>query len=80
MVEDDIRMVLDEYDSSFITYELELGIHAFKDLSKALFNILKPEDEEFNNTIFIEFDNISMETKLVVRAGNIAIRFDEKCF
>ena len=26
LVEDDIRLVLDEYNSSFITYELEPGI------------------------------------------------------
>ena len=78
LVEDDIRLVLDEYVSSFITYELELGIHAFKGLSEALFNILKPEDEEFNNTNVIEFDNITMKTKLVVRAGIVAMKLDEK--
>ena len=33
LVEDDIKLVLDEYNSSFITYELTPGIHAFKDLS-----------------------------------------------
>ena len=73
-------MVLDEHNSSFNTYELELGIHAFKDLPEALFNIHKPEDEEFNNTIVIEFDNITMKTKLVVRTGIVAIRFDKKRF
>ena len=29
LVEDDIKMVLDEYNSSFITYELEPGIYTF---------------------------------------------------
>ena len=40
LVEDDIRLVLDEFNSSFITYEIEPGLYTFKDLSKALYNIL----------------------------------------
>ena len=43
LVEDDIRLVLDEYNSSFITYELDSGIYTFKDISEALFNILQSE-------------------------------------
>ena len=43
LVEDDIKLVLDEYNSSFITYELEPGIYAFKDISEALFNILQSD-------------------------------------
>ena len=39
LVEDDIKLVLDEYNSSFITYELQPGIYTFKDISEALFNI-----------------------------------------
>ena len=34
LVEDDIRLVLDEYNSSSITYELQPGIYTFKDLSE----------------------------------------------
>ena len=40
LVEDDVRMVLDEYKSSFITYKITPGIYTFKDLSKALFTFL----------------------------------------
>ena len=43
LVEDDIKLILDEYNSDFITYELDPGIYTFKDLSEALFNILQPE-------------------------------------
>ena len=39
LVKDDIKLVLDEYNSSFITYELQPGIYTFKDISEALFNI-----------------------------------------
>ena len=43
LVEDDIELVLDEYTSSFIPYELTPGIYTFKDISQALFNILQPK-------------------------------------
>ena len=73
-------MVLDEYKSTLITYELEPGVHTFKDLSKAHFNILQPEYELFNISVDIEFDDLTMKSKLVVRSGIIATRFDEKSF
>ena len=34
LVEDDIKLVLDEYNSSFITYELDPGIYTFKGFPK----------------------------------------------
>ena len=80
LVEDDIKLVLDEYNSSFITYELEPGIYTFKDISEALFNILQTEYPGSSNVIIIEYDDITGKTKLVVRDGIIAIRFDEKSF
>ena len=43
LVQDDVKVVLDEYNSSFITYELDPGIYTFKDTSEALFNILQSE-------------------------------------
>ena len=33
VVEDDVRLVLDEYNSSSVTYEIEPGINFFKDFS-----------------------------------------------
>ena len=80
LVEDDIKLVLDEYNSSFITYELQPGIYTFKDNSEALFNILQSEYPGPSNVIDIEYDDITMKTILVVRFGIIAIRFDEKSF
>ena len=80
LVEDDIKLVLDEYNSSFITYELEPGIYTFKDISEALFNILQSEYPGPSKVIDIEYDDITMKTKLVVNIGIIAIRFDEKSF
>ena len=80
LIEDDAKLVLDEYNSSFITYELQPGIYTFKDISEALFNILQSEYPVPSNTIVIEFDDITRKTKLVVNSGIIAIRFDEKSF
>ena len=37
LVEDDIELVLDEYNSSFVTYKIEPGIYSYRDLSEALF-------------------------------------------
>ena len=80
LVESDINLVLDDYNSSFDTYELDLGIYSYKDLSEALFNILQHEYPSSNSEILIRLDDITRKTKLVVRPGIIAIRFDEKSF
>ena len=79
LVVDDIGLVLDEYNSSFITYELPPGIDIFKDLSEFLaLNIQRENDP--SHSINIEVDDITMKTKLVVRSSIVAIRFDEKSF
>ena len=80
LIEDDTKLVLDEYNSSFITYELDPGLYTFKDFSEALFNILQSEYPGPSNVIDIEYDDITMKTKMVVKSGIIAIRFDEKSF
>ena len=54
LIEDDIKLVLDEHNSNFITYELEPGIYTFKDISEALLNILQSEYPEPSNVINIE--------------------------
>ena len=80
LVEDDIKLVLDENKSSFTTYELTPGIYTFKDNSEALFNILQLEYPESSSEIVIGFADITRKTKLVVKSGIIALRFDEKSF
>ena len=80
LVEDDIKLVLDENNSSFLTYELQPGFYTFKDDSEALFNILQTEYLGPSNVIDIKYDDCTMKTKLVLKSGIIAIRFDEKSF
>ena len=78
--EDDIKLVLAEDNSSFITSEVTPGIHTFKDISEALFKILQSEYPGPSNVIDIEYDDITMKSKLFERFGNIAINFDGKSF
>ena len=80
LVEDDISLVLDKYNSIFITYELQPGISTSKDLSEALFNILQSEYPGPSNVIDIEFDHLTRKSKLLVRNSIIAMRFDEMSF
>ena len=80
LIEDDIKLVLVEYNSSFITYELQPGIYTFKDISEALFNILQFEYPQSNSEILIRLDDVTRKTKLVVNRGIKAVRFDEKSF
>ena len=78
LVENNIRLVLDEYNSNFNTYELQPGIYTFNDLSKALFNILQTNYPASSSEIVFEFDDITRKTKLVVKSGIIAVSFVEK--
>ena len=80
LVEDDIKLVLDEYNSSFISSELQPGIYRFKDLSQFLLTFLQPEYPGATNTNDIKFDDIGRKTKLIVNSGIIAKRFDDKWF
>ena len=80
LIEDDVKMVLDEYNSSFFTYELETGIYSYREISEALFNILQLEYPSSDSKTLLRLDDITRKTKLVVDSGIIAIRFDEKSF
>ena len=80
LIEDDIKLFLDEYNSNFVTYELQPGKYTFKDISEALFNILRSKYPGPSNVIVIEYDDITMKTKWDVKSGVIAVKFDEKSF
>ena len=80
LVESDVKVVLEEYNSNFVTYELEPGIYSYRDIAEAVFYILQSEYPQSNSEILIRRDDITRKTKLVVRSGIIAIRFDEKSF
>ena len=76
LVENDIKLVLEEYNSSFITYKLDPGIYSYKDFAIALYYILQSEYPQSGSEILNRLDDITRKTKLLVRSGIIAIRFD----
>ena len=53
LIEDYVKLVLDEYNSSFNTDEIQPGIYTFKDISGPLFNILQTENPGPSNVIVI---------------------------
>ena len=80
LIGDDMKLVLDEYNSSFITYELEPGIYSYRGISEALFYILQSEYPQSDSEILIRLDDVTRKTKLIVNSGIIAKRFDENSF
>ena len=80
--EEDIQLILKEYNSHFITYELTPGIYTIQDISDALQTFSGHEE-----TIQIEYDDISMRTTLVLEFRNEeakfalgTLRFDKQSF
>ena len=71
-VEDDVSLVLDEHNSSFITYEISHGIYTFQDISEVLLNFFQSEYKGDFNKFVIEFDDITRKIKLIVGPGIIA--------
>ena len=82
LLEEDIQLILKEYNSHFITYEITPGIYTFQDISDAI--------QTFSGhmeIIQIEYDDISMKTKIILKyiGGQQmfvlgTLRFDERSF
>ena len=81
---EDIQLILKQYNSHFITYELAPGIYTIQDISDAI-HIFSGHSE----IIQIEYDDISMKTKIILKFKNNngkakfglgTLRFDEKSF
>ena len=76
--EENIRLILKQYNEKFITYELDPGNYTIEDLHKAVY---KFGDHE--GTLQIEYDDLKKKAKLVLnRFGNTfgTLRFDKKSF
>ena len=75
---DDIQLILKQYSSTFITYELSPGIYSIKKNSEAIHPL-----GDHEGTLKNQYDDISMKTKLVlIRFGLTfgTLRFDAKSF
>ena len=80
--EKDIQLILKEYNSHFITYELPPGIYSIQDISDTIYNFTINKE-----SIQVEYDDICMKTKIILKYfGNRkkfvlgTLRFDQTSF
>ena len=81
--EEDIQLILKDYNSHFITYELTPGIYTIQDISDSIQTFSGHKE-----TIQLEYDDISMKKKIILRFKNNekglfalgTLRFDENSF
>ena len=80
--EEDTQLILKEYNSHFITYELTPGICTIQDISDAIQTFSGHEE-----SIQLEYDDISMRTTIVLKFKNEkakfasgTLRFDKQSF
>ena len=76
--DDDIRLILKQYNANFVTYELSPGIYTIKDISEAVQPL---GDHEGTNKI--EYDDNTMKTKFIFTRLALTfgtLRFDEESF
>ena len=70
-------MILEHYNSNFVTYELSSGIYTINDISDAVYTM------DHEGTLKIGYDDISMKTKLILtRFGGTfgTLKLDNKFF
>ena len=76
--EDNIRLILKQYNEKFITYELDPGNYTIEDIRKAVYPL-----GDHEGTLQIEYDDLNKKVKLILtRFGRSfgTLRFDEKSF
>ena len=80
--EKDIQLILKQYNSYFITYELTPGLYTIQDISDTIHTF-----SGHSEIIQIEYDDISMKTKFFLKFvnddtgfGSGTLRFDERSF
>ena len=76
--EENIRLILRQYNEKFITYELEPGIYTIEDIQKAVYPL-----GDHEGTLQIEYDDLDKKVKLILtRFADTfgTLRFDKKSF
>ena len=80
--EGDIQLILKHYISPFVTFELTPGIYTIQDNSDTIHTFIG-----LNEIIEIEYDDITMKTKIILKYKGVqnkfglgTLRFDEKYF
>ena len=70
--EDNIRLILKQYNEKFITYEIDPGNYNIEDIQKVVYSL-----GDHENTLQIEYDDLIKKVKLKTFE---TLRFDEKSF
>ena len=76
--EDNIRLILKQYNEKVVTYELDPGNYTIEDLQEAVYSL-----GDHENTLQIKYDDINKKVKLILtRFGSTfgTLRFDKKSF
>ena len=76
--EDDLRLILKQYNAIFVIYELDPGIYTIEGLQEAVYLL-----GDHERTLQIEYDDLNKKTKLVlIRFGSTfgTLSFDKKSF
>ena len=76
--EDNIRLILKQYNEKFVTYEIDPGNYTIEDHQEAVYPL-----GDHENTLQIKYDDIHKKVKLILtRFGSTfgTLRFDKKSF
>ena len=76
--EDDIQLILKQYNANFLTYELDPANYTIEDLQIAVYSL-----GDHEGTLKIEFDGLNKKTKLISTRFSstfVTLRFDKKSF
>ena len=76
--EDDIQLILKQYNANFVTYELDPGIYTIENLQEVVHPV-----GDHEATLQMKHDDLNKKTKLIsTRFGSKfgTLRFDEKFF
>ena len=76
--EDNIRLILKQYNEKFVSYELDPGYYTIEDLEKAVYPL-----GDHEGTLQIEYDDLNKKVKFILtRFGETfeTLRFDKKSF
>ena len=76
--EDDIQLILKQYNEKFVSYELDPGNYTIEDLKKTVYPL-----GDHEGTLKIENDDLNKKVELILtRFGSTfgSLRFDEKSF
>ena len=75
--EDNIQLILKQYNEKFITYELDPGIYTIEDIQRAVYKF-----GGYERTLAIRYDDTNKKVELLLTYSGVfdSLRFDKKSF